>query len=59
MVANTNLAFALSRAVELLIIIFNQELIQTSVHQQETFDDSLLVNKIINGVKVCFKSFVT
>ena len=59
MVANTNLAFALSRAVELLIIIFNQELIQTSVDQQETIDDSLLVNKIINGVKVCFKSFVT
>ena len=36
MVANTNVAFALNRAVELLIIIFNQELMQTSVHQQET-----------------------
>ena len=33
MVANTNVAFALNRAVELLIIIINQELMQTSVHQ--------------------------
>ena len=36
MVANTNAAFALNRAAELLIIIFNQELMQTSVHQQVT-----------------------
>ena len=36
MVANTNLAFALNRAVELLIIIINKELVQTSVHQQAT-----------------------
>ena len=34
MIANTNVAFELNRAVELLIIIFNQELMQTSVHQQ-------------------------
>ena len=34
MVANPNVAFALNRAAELLIIIFNQELMQTSVHQQ-------------------------
>ena len=51
MVANTNVAFALNRAVELLIIIINQELMQTSVHQQaNSIDDSVLVNKIINGV---------
>ena len=36
MVANTNVAFALNGAVELLIIIINQELMQTSVHQQAT-----------------------
>ena len=36
MVANTNVAFALNRAVELVIIIFNQEFMQTSVHQQAT-----------------------
>ena len=36
MVANTNVAFALNWAVELLIIIINQELMQTSVHQQAT-----------------------
>ena len=36
MVANTIVAFALNRAVELLIIIFNRELMQTSVHQQAT-----------------------
>ena len=36
MVANTNVAFALNRAVELLIIIFNQELMQTSDYQQAT-----------------------
>ena len=36
MVANTNVAFALNQAIELLIIIFNQELMQTSVHQQAT-----------------------
>ena len=50
MVANTNVAFALNWAVELLIIIFNQELMQISVHQQVTIYDSVLVNKIINGV---------
>ena len=44
MVANTNAAFALNRAVELLIIIFNQESTGDSI------DDSVLVNKIINGV---------
>ena len=44
MVANTNSAFALNRAVELLIIIFNQESTGDSI------DDSVLVNKIINGV---------
>ena len=36
MVANTNVAFAINRAVDLLIIIINQELMQTSVHQQPT-----------------------
>ena len=36
MVVNTSVAFALNRAVERLIIIFNQELMQTSVHQQAT-----------------------
>ena len=36
MVANTNVAFALNQAVELLIIIFIQKLMQTSVHQQIT-----------------------
>ena len=44
MVAKTNAAFALNRAVELLIIIFNQE------STGDSFDDSVLVNKIINGV---------
>ena len=44
MVANTNATFALNRAVELLIIIFNQESTGDSI------DDSVLVNKIINGV---------
>ena len=48
MVANTNVAFALNRAVELLIIIINQELMQTSTG--DSIDDSVLVNKIINGV---------
>ena len=36
MVANTNVALALNRAVELLIINFNQELKQNSIHQQAT-----------------------
>ena len=44
MVANTNAAFALNLAVELLIITFNQESTGDSI------DDSVLVNKIINGV---------
>ena len=44
MVASTNAAFALNRAVELLIIIFNQESTGDSI------DESVLVNKIINGV---------
>ena len=44
MVVNTNAAFALNRAVELLIIIFNQEPTGDSI------DDSVLANKIINGV---------
>ena len=48
MVGNTNVVFALYRAVELLIIIFNQELMQASVHQQATL--LMTVNKIINGV---------
>ena len=41
MVANTNVAFALNRVVELLIIIFNQKLMQTSVHQQMTVFQSI------------------
>ena len=44
MVANTNVAFALNRAAELLIITFNQGSTGDSI------DDSVLVNKIINGV---------
>ena len=52
MVANTNVAFALNRAVELLIIIINQELMRTSVHQQATLLMTVfyLVNKAINRV---------
>ena len=44
MVDNINAAFTLNWAVELLIIIFNQESTGDSI------DDSVLVNKIINGV---------
>ena len=44
MVANTNVAFALTRAVELLITIM-----QVS-STGDSNDDSVLVNKIINGV---------
>ena len=44
MVAITNAAFALNRAVDLLIIIFNQESTGGSI------GDNVLVNKIINGV---------
>ena len=56
MVANTNVAFALNRAVELLIII-NQPRTHADLSSStgDSIDDSVLVNKIINGVN----SFLT
>ena len=52
MVANTNVAFALNRAVELLTIILNQELMHAklSLSTDDSNDDSVLINKIMNGV---------
>ena len=50
MVANTNVAFALNRAVELLIIIIKRTHANLSSSTGDSIDDSVLVNKIMNGV---------